>query len=189
MTMGGPEQLPNLIIAGVSKGGTTSLFRYLAQHPDICPSPIKELRYFEPLRYGEPLTPIESCARHFEHCTGQRAPDGGNAQLLRRRASRRDRDARQPGRRRACPRVLAGTRPTLLVLVPVRPGPGAHPQGDGLREVSRHLRGTPLRRIGRTTGEPALFRAAGRLLRRVAGGVAGAVRRTTAHPVLRRPGR
>src|SRR3954469_17559171 len=71
MTMGGPEQLPNLIIAGVSKGGTTSLFRYLAQHPDICPSPIKELRCFEPLRYGEPLTPIESYARHFEHCTGQ----------------------------------------------------------------------------------------------------------------------
>jgi hypothetical protein len=72
MTMAGPEQLPNLIIAGVSKGGTTSLFRYLAQHPDICPSTIKELRYFEPLRYGEPLAPIESYARHFEHCTGQR---------------------------------------------------------------------------------------------------------------------
>ena len=72
MTMGGPEQLPNLIIAGVSKGGTTSLFRYLAQHPDICPSPIKELRYFEALRYGEPLAPIESYARHFGHCTGER---------------------------------------------------------------------------------------------------------------------
>jgi hypothetical protein len=70
--MGGPERLPNLIIAGVSKGGTTSLFRYLAQHPDICPSRIKELRYFEPLRYGEPMAPIESYARHFEHCTGQR---------------------------------------------------------------------------------------------------------------------
>jgi hypothetical protein len=68
----GPQQLPNLIIAGVSKGGTTSLFRYLAQHPDICPSAIKELRYFEPLRYGEPLAPIESYARHFEHCTRQR---------------------------------------------------------------------------------------------------------------------
>jgi hypothetical protein len=72
MTTGGPEHLPNLIIAGVSKGGTTSLFRYLAQHPDIFPSPIKELRYFEPLRYGEPLAPIESYARHFEPCTGQR---------------------------------------------------------------------------------------------------------------------
>lgn len=64
--------LPNLIIAGVSKGGTTSLFRYLAQHPDIGASAIKELRYFEPLRYGEPLAPIETYARSFEHCTGQR---------------------------------------------------------------------------------------------------------------------
>jgi hypothetical protein len=66
------ERLPNLIIAGVSKGGTTSLFRYLAQHPDICPSSVKELRYFEPLRYGEPLPAIESYARHFEHCSGRR---------------------------------------------------------------------------------------------------------------------
>jgi hypothetical protein len=67
-----PAGLPNLIIAGVAKGGTTSLFRYLAQHPDICPSQIKELRYFEPLRYGEPLAPLETYARSFEHCAGQR---------------------------------------------------------------------------------------------------------------------
>jgi hypothetical protein len=67
-----PAGLPNLLIAGVAKGGTTSLFRYLAQHPDICPSQIKELRYFEPLRYGEPLAPLETYARSFEHCTGQR---------------------------------------------------------------------------------------------------------------------
>lgn len=72
ITPGGEVGLPNLIIAGVSKGGTTSLFRYLAQHPDICPSEIKELRYFEPLRYGEPMAPIETYARYFEHCTGER---------------------------------------------------------------------------------------------------------------------
>jgi Sulfotransferase domain len=72
MTTGGAGQLPNLVIAGVSKGGTTSLFRYLAQHPDVCPSDVKEVRYFEPLRYGEPVAPIESYARHFEHCAGQR---------------------------------------------------------------------------------------------------------------------
>ena len=45
-------RLPNLVIAGVPKAGTTSLFNYLAQHPDICPSDVKETRYFEPLRYG-----------------------------------------------------------------------------------------------------------------------------------------
>lgn len=57
--------LPNLIIAGVTKGGTTSLFRYLAQHPDIFASSNKELRYFMPLRYGEALGPEQDYARNF----------------------------------------------------------------------------------------------------------------------------
>jgi hypothetical protein len=65
-------QLPNLLIAGVSKAGTTSLFRYLAQHPDVCASDVKELRYFSALRYGEPLAPPETYARHFAHCRGER---------------------------------------------------------------------------------------------------------------------
>src|SRR4051795_9628055 len=70
--MGGPEQLPNLLIAGVSKAGTTSLFRYLAQHPDVCASDVKELRYFSALRYGEPLAPTGDYARHFASCRGER---------------------------------------------------------------------------------------------------------------------
>lgn len=65
-------RLPNLIIAGVPKGGTTSLFRYLAQHPDICASRNKELRYFDAVRYGEPVPPLSSYARHFTHWTGER---------------------------------------------------------------------------------------------------------------------
>jgi hypothetical protein len=65
-------QLPNLLIAGVSKAGTTSLFRYLAQHPDVCASDVKELRYFSALRYGEPLAPTEDYARHFASCRGER---------------------------------------------------------------------------------------------------------------------
>ncbi|RFU22403.1 sulfotransferase family protein [Geodermatophilus marinus] len=65
-------RLPNLLIAGVSKAGTTSLFRYLAQHPDICPADVKELRYFSALRYGEPLAPLESYSRHFAHCRDHR---------------------------------------------------------------------------------------------------------------------
>lgn len=65
-------RLPNLVIAGVPRGGTTSLFSYLAQHPDICASTRKELRYFEPLLYGEPMTPLESYAREFRHCRDRR---------------------------------------------------------------------------------------------------------------------
>lgn len=36
----------NIIIGGSTKCGTTSLFRYLSSHPQICPSLIKETRFF-----------------------------------------------------------------------------------------------------------------------------------------------
>jgi hypothetical protein len=64
-------RLPNLIIAGVAKGGTTSLYRYLAQHPDICASQNKELRYFDAVRYGEPVLPLSSYAEQFQHWAGE----------------------------------------------------------------------------------------------------------------------
>lgn len=38
--------LPNFIIAGAMKAGTTSLHEYLGQHPQVYTSPIKETRYF-----------------------------------------------------------------------------------------------------------------------------------------------
>ncbi|MDX6511747.1 MAG: hypothetical protein QOE36_1251 [Gaiellaceae bacterium] len=38
--------LPNLIIIGAAKSGTTALHRYLRVHPEIWMSPIKELNYF-----------------------------------------------------------------------------------------------------------------------------------------------
>lgn len=37
---------PNFFLIGTVKGGTTSLHRYLNQHPDIYLSPIKEVNYF-----------------------------------------------------------------------------------------------------------------------------------------------
>jgi hypothetical protein len=64
--------LPNLVIAGVAKAGTTSLFSYLAQHPEICGSDVKETRYFEPLRLGGELEPIERYAAHFRQWRGER---------------------------------------------------------------------------------------------------------------------
>jgi len=64
--------LPNLVIAGVAKAGTTSLFNYLSQHPDICPSDVKETRYFDPLRFGEPVGPVSTYAAHFRHRTHER---------------------------------------------------------------------------------------------------------------------
>jgi hypothetical protein len=35
-------RLPNFLVVGAAKSGTTSLFRYLEQHPDIFTSPLKE---------------------------------------------------------------------------------------------------------------------------------------------------
>ena len=35
-------RLPNFLLVGAAKSGTTSLFRYLEQHPDFFASPVKE---------------------------------------------------------------------------------------------------------------------------------------------------
>src|SRR5829696_5200556 len=66
------SRLPNLVVIGVSKAGTTSLFEYLGRHPDVGLSDVKELRYFTPLRYGEPLPPLPDYAQHFQHCLRER---------------------------------------------------------------------------------------------------------------------
>jgi hypothetical protein len=60
--------LPNLIIAGVAKAGTTSLYHYLAQHAEICASDVKELNYFGA---EEGLPPVDAYSRHFQGCAGQ----------------------------------------------------------------------------------------------------------------------
>ena len=41
------KRKPDFIIVGVQKGGTTSLFEYLAKHPQVIPSTIKEVHYFD----------------------------------------------------------------------------------------------------------------------------------------------
>jgi hypothetical protein len=66
-------RLPNLVIVGMGKGGTTSLFWYLSQHPDICASHEKEIKYFAALLDGGDATPpLEDYAVHFEHCDDER---------------------------------------------------------------------------------------------------------------------
>lgn len=57
--------LPNLLIAGVKKAGTTSLFDWLGQHPSIAPSDVKATNFFTPLRHGAPVPPVASYAAHF----------------------------------------------------------------------------------------------------------------------------
>lgn len=66
------SRLPNLLIAGVPKAGTTSLFSYLSQHPHVCPSNVKEVNYFTALRRdGASLEPVSEYTKHFAACDDQ----------------------------------------------------------------------------------------------------------------------
>lgn len=65
-----------LIIGGTSKAGTTSLFSYLADHPQICASKVKETRFF--LDAAVPLTVryrfedgLDKYEAYFNHCQEQ----------------------------------------------------------------------------------------------------------------------
>src|SRR5579872_1556236 len=60
------EHLPNFFIAGVANAGTTALQMYLAQHPQIFMSPVKEPTFFgsaEAVRGGY----NEDVRRHVTH--------------------------------------------------------------------------------------------------------------------------
>lgn len=60
------QNLPNLLIPGYHKAGTTTLFHELSKHPDICPSLVKEPFYFRPYINGKALPPIENYKNNFK---------------------------------------------------------------------------------------------------------------------------
>lgn len=64
--------LPDLLIAGVPKAGTGSLFAYLAQHPDVCASTKKETGFFTPRSPDGRAGPVSEYERYFAHRTGER---------------------------------------------------------------------------------------------------------------------
>lgn len=65
-------RVANLVVIGVSKAGTTSLFDYLGRHPEVGQSDVKETRWLMPARYGEELGPREEYARHFSALRAER---------------------------------------------------------------------------------------------------------------------
>lgn len=64
------QKLPNLVIAGTNRGGTTSLFTYLSRHPEICASAIKETNFFMPAHYHREIPPLGEYMEFFKHCNG-----------------------------------------------------------------------------------------------------------------------
>ena len=62
------ERWPNLFIVGAPKAGTTSLYHYLNQAPEIYMSPIKEPNYFSAKTMGDkhPVKPIRN-KKKYQH--------------------------------------------------------------------------------------------------------------------------
>ena len=64
--------LPNLLIIGVPKAGTTSIFSYLNLHEEVFGSTPKEPGYFHPLRWGEELSAITKYEKAFTGYSNQK---------------------------------------------------------------------------------------------------------------------
>lgn len=58
---------PNLLIAGTGRAGSTSIFRYLSDHPDVCASSKKETMFF--IDYQDSAGKMLSkYSEYFSHC-------------------------------------------------------------------------------------------------------------------------
>jgi len=77
--------LPNFLIIGAAKAGTTSLYHYLRQHPDVFMSSVKEPRYYWQEGLAEGRLEIfgrEDYERLFSDVTSQRAVGEASPQYL-----------------------------------------------------------------------------------------------------------
>jgi hypothetical protein len=82
--------MPNFFIVGAQKAGTTSLYQYLSQHPQVYMSPRKEPHFFEGMhseyrRPGRRSTPVSTLAEYqalFEDASDQRAIGEASASYL-----------------------------------------------------------------------------------------------------------
>lgn len=74
--MPGPRYSPTFFIIGAPKSGTTSLYYYLNQHPDICMSIPKEPRYIELRNKSDFKTSYKEAFRHWsgEKALGEASP-------------------------------------------------------------------------------------------------------------------
>ena len=70
--------LPTFIICGTQKGGTTALYHYLREHPEICMSKKKEVHFFD-LNYHMGIKWYE---KNFAHCNSGKVKAIGESSPL-----------------------------------------------------------------------------------------------------------
>jgi hypothetical protein len=83
--------IPNFLIIGDLKAGSTSLYHYLRQHPEVYMPDFKELRYFaydreNPYHVRADTYPVKTFAeylRHFENCGDAKAIGEASPNYLR----------------------------------------------------------------------------------------------------------
>ncbi|MES9843921.1 MAG: sulfotransferase [Candidatus Sedimenticola sp. 6PFRAG5] len=64
--------VPNAIIAGTVKSGTTSVYTYLAQHPGVCNSTVKETTFFMPETEVRKVKNLEDYRNQFKNCANEK---------------------------------------------------------------------------------------------------------------------
>jgi hypothetical protein len=77
--------LPNFLIIGTQKAGTTALYRYLEQHPEIYMSPDKEPRYFSFSNTSNKLFPYRRLDQYeglFSDVAGEKAVGEASTEYL-----------------------------------------------------------------------------------------------------------
>jgi Sulfotransferase family len=153
--------LPNFFVVGAAKSGTTSIYRYLRQHPDVYMPIVKELHWFSRLepnpRQGfHPITSEEEYLSLFEGWRGERAIGEASPSYLW--------DPKAPER---IQRSVPSAKILILLREPVDRAFSHLPGGRTLRHPEKALlRGTPkrLRRTRQRVGKMPPLRGVGPLL-------------------------
>jgi hypothetical protein len=99
--------LPNFLIIGAMKAGTTSLYFYLKEHPDVYMSPLKQPNYFaygpgnpkhlEKAHKSFPITSMEAYLRLFNGVSNEKAVGEASVAYLRSRTATAAIHAHIPG--------------------------------------------------------------------------------------------
>lgn len=66
-------RLPNFVIGGTEKSGTTSVFMYLSAHPQVCGSSVKETDFFREHYQGSSEVDRQNYSKYFSRCTAEKS--------------------------------------------------------------------------------------------------------------------